>query len=244
MERNIQIISITKIFIRKLNCLIALKSRVKSVVRTWHPIKFQQKKFLTENWQGTFEYSILLKIILFVLILLFMCSRFTIKYRYQPSLDYQKIKRQLFRIKNQKYPPIPKTIEAMHEALEKPEISQTFRLTLDKDNNLYVGSVVKKNHSFIVFASHRIIEMTREFITPQSRKYLIDGTFRIAPRSFYQLIVISIEYKNDVSVSIIKVVSENKILVAIIFFSFRYFLSCTCCPQERAKLVIKAFSRI
>lgn len=159
--------------------------------------------------------------ILFVLILFHMYFRFQSKYQYQPSLDYQKTKRQLFRIKNKKFPPIPKTIEAMHEALEKPEVSKHFRLTLDKNNDLYVGSVLKKNHSFIVFASHRIIEISKEFIPLQSRKYLIDGTFKVVPRVFYQLLVISIEYKNDVSVSNIfsDVVSGRNIFVAIIFSS-------------------------
>lgn len=149
-----------------------------------------------------------------------MFSRFKSKYQYHPSLDYHKIKRQLFRIKNQKYPPIPKTIKAMYEALEKPEVSKNFRLTLDKNNDLYVGSVVEENHSFVVFASHRIIEISKEFIPLQSRKYLIDGTFKIVPREFYQLLVISIEYKNDVSVSniFIEVVSGDSIFVAIIFF--------------------------
>lgn len=114
----------------------------------------------------------------------------------------------------------------MHEALEKPEISSNFRLTLEKNNDLYVGSVVKENHSFIVFASHRIIEISKEFIPLKSRKYLIDGTFKIVPHKFYQLLVIPIEYKNDVSVS--NTLFGDNILVPIIFFPIRFFLSCTC----------------
>lgn len=88
---------------------------------------------------------------------------------------------------------------AIKKSLDSPEICQNFRLTLEKSHVLYVGSVITDTYSFVVFASYKIIELIRRFIPSEERKYLIDGTFKIVPHVFYQLMVISIEYKNDVS---------------------------------------------
>lgn len=85
--------------------------------------------------------------------------------------------------------------------LDSKEIRAEFGGTLDKRHKLYFGSVVKALFAFHVFVSFSVIDMIREHVSKeqfQKRRYLIDGTFKIVPRKFNQLLVIAIEYKNDV----------------------------------------------
>lgn len=73
-----------------------------------------------------------------------------------------------------------------------------FGSTLDDRNRLYIGTSIQKSFSFFAFASEKVINLIREFILPHRRRYLIDGTFKVVPRTFYQLIVVSVEYEGDV----------------------------------------------
>lgn len=84
---------------------------------------------------------------------------------------------------------------------EVPSILEEYGLTLNKKNRFYVGSKATKEFAFHVFMSFSVIEMIRKFITPEHRRYLVDGTFKIAPSQFRQLLIISIEYKKDVCIS-------------------------------------------
>lgn len=84
---------------------------------------------------------------------------------------------------------------------KKPEIIEQYGQTLNKQHSFYVNSVVHENYAFHVFASFATIEIIKKHITPENRNYLLDGTFKIIPRGFSQLLIISLEYKNDVSFS-------------------------------------------
>lgn len=75
-----------------------------------------------------------------------------------------------------------------------------FGSNLDKTYHLYVDTVIKRDFSFVIFVSAKVIRLINKFIPPDERYYLMDGTFKIVPRKFYQLLIISIEYKNDVSI--------------------------------------------
>lgn len=70
---------------------------------------------------------------------------------------------------------------------------------MDGDEKLYIGTVVKSKYAFTVFASKFVIDFIEKNIEPSSRKYLMDATFDSLPKDFYQLLIISIEYQNDVS---------------------------------------------
>lgn len=129
-----------------------------------------------------------------------LICRFKREFNSESQLDYEKIKRQLFRIKNGNYPPIPKTVEDISTAFEVEEVRTMFGYTLDGTHSLYIGTSIEQRFAFSVFASKKIISLIEEFIPPKERRYLIDGTFKVVPRMFYQLIVISIEFENDVSI--------------------------------------------
>lgn len=107
------------------------------------------------------------------------------------------MKRTLIRHKIKKYPKIPKTLIEIKDELNSPENAE-FGRTRDGKDLLYIDTVIEKQYSFAVFASKKVIDLVEEYINPQERNYLMDGTFRVVPAMFYQLFIISIEYANDV----------------------------------------------
>lgn len=103
--------------------------------------------------------------------------------------------------KNKQYPKIPKTIEQLREALESSSVRNDYLRALgSNETEFYIQTVIKPTYSFSVFASLNIINLIRNHIVPKHRNYLIDGTFKIVPKIFYQLLIISIEFMNDVSI--------------------------------------------
>lgn len=80
-----------------------------------------------------------------------------------------------------------------------PKIAAEYGISMNKQHKFYMGSVVKKIFAFHVFASLAIINMIKDKIAPGERTYLIDGTFKIVPRRFSQLLIISIQYNDNVS---------------------------------------------
>lgn len=107
------------------------------------------------------------------------------------------MKRTLIRHKNKKNPNIPRTLLEIKDALNSPENAEFVR-TRDGKDLLYIDTVIEEKYSFTVFASKKVIDLVEEYINPEQRNYLMDGTFRVVPAMFYQLFIISIEYANDV----------------------------------------------
>lgn len=126
----------------------------------------------------------------------------TIIYRredaHESKLNFKSCEPTLCRLKNRKYPKIPKKHKQIKELLDNRENLEKYGMTLNKKHRFYIGSVVNDKFSFFVFASMAIIEFIKEHL--KERFYLADGTFRIAPRMFSQLLIISIEFQNDVGV--------------------------------------------
>lgn len=120
------------------------------------------------------------------------------RHRGESRLKYKKHKKQLGRRKNKKYPKRTKTHAETRESLNDPKNFSEFGQTADKYDKFYAGSVVKDEHSFHVFVSPSVKSLIEKHMTNQPRHYLIDGTFKVIPREFAQLLVISIEFKNDV----------------------------------------------
>lgn len=84
--------------------------------------------------------------------------------------------------------------------MKEPHIFEEFGQTLDKTKQLYFGSVFRRAYTFHVFASERVIDIIKRHMSNIKKNYLIDGTFSIVPRQFYQLLIITVEYKNDVCI--------------------------------------------
>lgn len=124
-----------------------------------------------------------------------------INYRLKPGelkVKRKQIEKQLSRYKNKSYPHIPRTSEEIAAELKKPDIQAQFGKTLNNGDKFYVDSVVTKRYSFHLFASFAVINFIKKNISPHQRFYMMDGTFRVIPKKFNQLLIISIEYKNKV----------------------------------------------
>lgn len=108
------------------------------------------------------------------------------------------MKRNLARLKNGEYPKNIKACEEIRDMFTRSDIREKFGLTYDNDAKFYIETVVNDDYAFTVFASEFVINTVNEHIHGE-RKYLMDATFDCIPEAFYQLLIISIEYKNDVS---------------------------------------------
>lgn len=108
------------------------------------------------------------------------------------------MRQRLYGLKNKKYPKTLKSVEGYKTMLENPE-NLDFCFTQDNKDQLYVGTVIKKDFSYMVYASYKTIDMIEKHIGINQRRYLMDGTFRVVPRGFKQLLIICIEFQNDVS---------------------------------------------
>lgn len=118
----------------------------------------------------------------------------------QSRLRYHKMERNLRRIKNQKYPKRPKNASEIKKLYEDPEVIQNFGYNMRKTSRFYIDTVMEPESVFTVYASQQVIDMIKTHIPVGQRTYLMDGTFSVVPvSSYYQLLIIYIQYKNDVS---------------------------------------------
>lgn len=108
------------------------------------------------------------------------------------------MKKTLSRYKNKKHPsPRPDTIEDIRTAFLNPNIIQDYAYNYERDARFYINTVTTPDYSFTLFVSQFTIDFVEKNI--KRRKYLMDGTFDSLPEGFYQLLIIAIEYRNDVS---------------------------------------------
>lgn len=119
----------------------------------------------------------------------------------ESNLRFESLERNARRYK-ETFPPMPKCPQHIIEAFSDTKIFDKFAFNLRRTHQFYIGTVeYDAKHFFSVFASHQIMDMIEKNIPQNERNYLIDGTLKVTPiGGFYQLMVIHIEYKNDVSV--------------------------------------------
>lgn len=115
------------------------------------------------------------------------------------NLKFQNVDRSLHRWKNDQHPKIPNSIQELQSAFEKPEIIDKYGSTYEGNGKFYINTILSPKCDFTVFASPFIMKFIEENI--KDRRYLMDGTFDSLPKGFYQMLIISIEYKDDVSKS-------------------------------------------
>lgn len=116
------------------------------------------------------------------------------------KLRLKSMKRNIGRLTTKKRrPKNVKTPAAIADEFKNSETFTDFGLNLRETEHFYIDTIVETEFSFTIFASHQIINLTKEHIPPGQRRYMMDGTFDVTPLgSYYQLLIIYIEYKNDV----------------------------------------------
>lgn len=130
---------------------------------------------------------------------MFSISQLTRRPLGDSNLRYRKMERNLRRLKNRPYPKLPKNAEEIGAAFKEPEILEEFGFNLRGNERFYVNTTTNSSSSFTIFASKNVMNMIRDHIPPKERRYLLDATFDVTPLgSYYQLLIIYIEYKNDV----------------------------------------------
>lgn len=113
------------------------------------------------------------------------------------------MERNLRRYKNKKYPKTPKTVKDLVFAYQDSDIAQKFGRNLRKTEQFYIDTVeLGPDIAFTLFASHQVLNLAKEHIPFEEQIIMMDarmdGTFDITPLGYYQLLVIYIQYKNDV----------------------------------------------
>lgn len=118
----------------------------------------------------------------------------------ESKLTFKKIERNARRYKNRKYPSLPKRAIDIIKTFNDKAIVDKYGFNLRKSKRFYIDTVVHGTFFFSVFASHQVISLIEKYIAPKDRRYLIDGTFKVVPlNKYYQLLIIHIQHKNDVS---------------------------------------------
>lgn len=118
------------------------------------------------------------------------------------GLVFKKMSRNLDRLKNNTFSKQPLTAQEIICSFNREDILKKYGYNLSGKDRFYINTVdVRDEYSFTVFASIQSIKIIEYAIAPNERHYLLDGTFKIVPRSnFYKLLIIAIEYKNDVCI--------------------------------------------
>lgn len=112
--------------------------------------------------------------------------------------------------------PKANTVAEVKAALEKPDIALQYRKNLRGNFDFYIDTIeMGQKSAFTVFASYQIMDMINKHIPIGQRHYLMDGTFNVTPVGFYQLLVIHIMFKNDVSV----VLAFRYVYASLVLFS-------------------------
>lgn len=122
------------------------------------------------------------------------------------KLKLKSVEKNVARRTKKKRPQHVKTPDSIARAFENAETLNDFGLNMRKTERFYIDTIIESGKrgepdvSFTLFASLQMIDLIKKHIPPQNRRYMMDATFDITPLgSYYQLLVIYIEYSNDVS---------------------------------------------
>lgn len=119
----------------------------------------------------------------------------------ESKLQFKQLQRTASRVKSNRHPKAPRTITEIKNAFAKPEIYNKYALNLRQTRPFYIDTIDDGPKSaFTILASHQMIDLIEEHVAPEEKRYLMDGTFAVVPIGcYYQLLIIHLEFKNDVS---------------------------------------------
>lgn len=114
-------------------------------------------------------------------------------------MKFKSVEATINRSKAKQHPALPKTLQEVKDLFDMESTIESFGKTLTNRNQFYFETKVADNFAHQIYASMATIEFIENNIGEGSRNYLMDGTFKIVPKPFKQALIISIEYKNNVS---------------------------------------------
>lgn len=100
---------------------------------------------------------------------------------------------------------IPNTLENVEDiklAFQNEKIMEVFGMSMeDEPKQFYRVAVEESSYSYCIFSSQSMIDLIKNHIAIERRRFLMDATFKIVPKSsFYQLLIIYVEYVEKVSI--------------------------------------------
>lgn len=138
------------------------------------------------------------------------------------DLQYHRVERTLRRIKFATMPSPPKSIAEISEKFGNSDVKEQFGRTRHNENieknDFYRTTYVSDDFSYSVFASQRIIDIILTFEV-DTRRYMMDATFKVVPSMFYQLLVIYFETPSKQVQNNLFLIMNNECISCWIIFS-------------------------
>lgn len=140
--------------------------------------------------------------LLCISIYLLLSCFFLLFYSNQSSqLNFNKIRRNLLKIRSGTIPKPPLNVEEVIEVYKNEEVIENYSKTKhqNKEFLFFKDAYDCGEFSYCFFLSDHVIENIKKNIPQDQRRYMMDATFKICPMgTFYQLLVIYVDYCQQV----------------------------------------------
>lgn len=114
------------------------------------------------------------------------------------TVSFPKMKRQLYRIRNNGIPKSPYTPLEIKEMFENDAIFKEYAVSKHVNKPFYRDTIIEDDFSYTILISPTIADIIAK--KPNGRRYLLDGTFKTVPCCGYkQLLIIHYYYMERVS---------------------------------------------
>lgn len=121
------------------------------------------------------------------------------------AVEFGKMRRNLFRIKQENFPKSPMNFHEIIKLFENEEIKSKFGMSRDNfEEKFYTATVIEDTFAYTLFVSPTICNGIRAMSPSEARNYIVDGTFKVIPvsKAYKQLLIIHIIHNNLVSIYI------------------------------------------
>lgn len=119
------------------------------------------------------------------------------------TLEYGRMRRQLFNIKQQKFPKSPMTFADIINIFKNDEVVKHFAMSrYGSGDKFYADTIITESFSYTLFVSPTITRAIQSMSMSEPRNYVLDATFNVVPisKEFKQLLII--HFVHDIHVSV------------------------------------------
>lgn len=130
------------------------------------------------------------------------------------TLEYGRMRRQLFNIKSQKFPKSPTTFVDILDVFKCEEVAKQFGMSrYESEKKLYADTIITDTFAYTLFVSPTISQAVQAMSLSEPRNYILDATFNVVPisKEFKELLIIHIVHDDHVSYN--NVVNLRKIII-------------------------------